>query len=391
MPRGTHPVLVHATCIRPYSHSLSDDEKLYKTKAERADEAARDHIVTLPEWLIAEGLLDRHGLELITHEVDRRGPGGHRPRAQSRRRLRRVPRCAICIRNEVDPTSDEFDGRAEFFGRAAHHGRRDQPHAARRNAPQRAQIVVFGEDVADASREANLSEVKGKGGVFKATQGLQIEFGSERCFNTPIAEAGIVGRAIGMATRGLKPVAEIQFFDYIWPAMMQIRDELATMRWRSNNAFSAPAGDSRGDRRISERRRDLSQPVRRSRSSRTSPACAWCFLRTRWTPAACCAPPSAATIRCCSSNTSACIASLTTARRIPGPDYTIPFGKAQNRQARRESDHRHLRRAGAEIDAGGRADRAANVPAPPSKSSTCARSRPTIGRRFASRWKKPAA
>jgi 2-oxoisovalerate dehydrogenase E1 component len=232
------PVMVHATCIRPYSHSLSDDEKLYKTKSERAGEAARDQIVRYPEWLISEGLLDRHGIELITHEVD-----VEVQYATDRALKAEAPSKSSVMRDlyseEVDPTSDAFAAEPSFSGdprTMVDEINLTLHEEMRRNG----KIIVFGEDVADASRSANLSEVKGKGGVFKATQGLQIVFGSERCFNSPLAEAGIVGRAIGMATRGLKPVPEIQFFDYIWPAMMQIRDELATMRWRSNGTFSAP-------------------------------------------------------------------------------------------------------------------------------------------------------
>jgi 2-oxoisovalerate dehydrogenase E1 component len=226
-------------CIRPYSHSLSDEERLYKTEAERAAEAARDPVARFPEWLLAEGLLDRYALQMLVHEIDL-----DIQRLADAVLHAEPPERASVLRHlyseKVDPTADAFSAEPKFSGdprTMVDEINLTLAEEMRRNPA----ILVFGEDVADCSREENLCEVKGKGGVFKATQGLQREFGSRRSFNTPLAEAGIIGRAIGMATRGAKPAPEIQFFDYIWPAMMQIRNELATLRWRSNGGFSCPA------------------------------------------------------------------------------------------------------------------------------------------------------
>jgi 2-oxoisovalerate dehydrogenase E1 component len=232
------PALVHAHVIRPYSHSLSDDETLYKTEAERQEERRRDPFYRLPQWLLSEGILDQRALERIVHEVDLeiqqatdRALKSEMPAPES------AP--LYVYSDTVDPTSSAFQTEAVFDSES-----RTMVDTINRTLADEMRhderIIVFGEDVADCSREENLPLVKGKGGVFKATHGLQREFGSSRCFNSPLAEAAIVGRAIGMATRGLKPVVEIQFFDYIWPATMQIRDELANFRWRSFNGFSCP-------------------------------------------------------------------------------------------------------------------------------------------------------
>ncbi len=232
------PSFVHAHVTRPYSHSLSDDEKLYKVPEEREREAHRDPLSKFALFLIREGLLDQKQIEAIEAQVE------HEVRQATDAALdAEAPAASTVLQNmyspEIDPASPEFDTEPHFHG--AQKTMVEMVAATLNDEMSRDErVAVFGEDVADASREENLKEVKGKGGVFKATAGLQRKYGANRVFNTPLAEASIVGRAIGMATRGLKPVAEIQFFDYIWPAMMQIRDELCTLRWRSNGTFKCP-------------------------------------------------------------------------------------------------------------------------------------------------------
>ncbi len=234
------PAFVHAHVIRPYSHSQSDDERLYRTVEERALDAARDPITKFGQMLTEEEILTPEELRQIEIDVDAEIH-------EAADRALEIPQPGketalhYVYSPDIDPTSKDFDTEdqlvtegppvimADLINRCLHDEMAREPR-----------IVVFGEDVADASREEHLDHVKGKGGVFKVTANLQRRFGSARVFNTPLAEANIIGRAMGMSTRGLKAVPEIQFFDYIWPAFMQLRDEVPILRWRSNNAWKCP-------------------------------------------------------------------------------------------------------------------------------------------------------
>ncbi|MGH9897797.1 MAG: alpha-ketoacid dehydrogenase subunit alpha/beta [Pyrinomonadaceae bacterium] len=234
------PALVHARVIRPYSHSLSDDERLYRPPEERSREDLRDPIKRFEQLLLDGGLVNQSELKKIKAEIDQEILEAATEALASPQPLPETAKRHV-FSEEVDPESEKFDtedgvelkGNAgtmvDLINRCLHEEMARDPR-----------ILVFGEDVADCSREQYLEKVKGKGGVFKVTANLQRKFGSARVFNSPLAEANIVGRAIGLAARGLKPVIEIQFFDYIWPAMHQIRTELALMRWRSGGEWKAP-------------------------------------------------------------------------------------------------------------------------------------------------------
>ncbi|MDE1161744.1 MAG: dehydrogenase E1 component subunit alpha/beta [Acidobacteriaceae bacterium] len=237
---GKGPALVHGHVIRPYSHSLSDDERNYRSAEELEADALRDPIAKMQVWLIREGVLDADAIKQLEKEVDLEVQQAADAALAA---LPAQPESIFVHQYSEDlkpndpryATTPQFDGDDRTMADLINATLRDEMARDER-------IVIFGEDVADATRDEPLraGKLKGKGGVFKLTSGLQKEFGNDRVWNSPLAEANITGRAIGMAVRGMKPVVEIQFFDYIWPAVHQMRNELSVMRWRSNGQFTSP-------------------------------------------------------------------------------------------------------------------------------------------------------
>ncbi len=232
------PALAHAHVTRPYSHSMSDDHRAYRSPEELKEEEARDPLTRLQKVLLDEDILTKGKLDALHAAVDEQIASAVDEAVQAEKPP--LQSAALYVYSpDVDPTSDAFSTEPVPQGEGV--SVVELINACLKDEMERdPRIVVFGEDVADCTNEDELERLKGKGGVFKVTSGLQKAFGSDRVSNSPLAEANVVGRAVGMATRGLKPVVEIQFFDYIWPAYHQIRNELAMMRWRSGNHWKCP-------------------------------------------------------------------------------------------------------------------------------------------------------
>jgi 2-oxoisovalerate dehydrogenase E1 component len=248
---GLGPAFVHGHCMRAYSHALSDDDKWYRSQTEREADALRDPLVRMRARLLREEILTAEEIDALERrQVQEVAAAAELALEAPLPLVAGIPKHVYSA--DLDPTSPAFaseqvqpagsdPGKSSTGKGIAPHTMADLINACLFDEMGRdPRIVVYGEDVADASREEVLDEVKGKGGVFKLTSGLQREYGSDRVFNSPLAEANIVGRAIGYGVRGMKPVVEIQFFDYIWPAMHQIHNELSLMRWRSHGEWAAP-------------------------------------------------------------------------------------------------------------------------------------------------------
>ncbi|MCU1485905.1 MAG: bfmBAB [Actinomycetia bacterium] len=229
---GSGPALIHAKVPRPLSHSSQDTQSKYRDADELAAEALNDPIRLLADALVGAGVLSIDQVEEVRARAFAEvAAAAQRALAAPRPDPRSVADDVVVVVPLVE-TEPATEGPPINVVDAINRTLHDLLAGDER-------IRVFGEDVADAPADL-LDRVEGKGGVFGTTRGLQRRFGNDRCTNAPIAEATIVGRAVGQAVRGLKPCPEIQFFDYIWPAMQQIRSEAATIRWRSNGTFTVP-------------------------------------------------------------------------------------------------------------------------------------------------------
>ena len=223
---GEGPSLIEADTIRLLPHSSSDSQSKYRSQEELDKDRKNDPIPKFESYLIKEKILDKNEIELlkkqIKEEIDQAAEAmdkkDHPDPGTIHHFLFDSENENVQVSAEPVPTTGDKVVMVDAIN-----------HALKEEMSRDENIILFGQDVAD-----------GKGGVFTATTGISTMFGKDRCFNAPLAESSIIGVATGLAVRGLKPVVEIQFGDYIWTAMMQIRNELSTIRWRSNNNWSSP-------------------------------------------------------------------------------------------------------------------------------------------------------
>jgi len=223
---GKGPALIEANVVRLQSHSSSDDQRKYRNHTELEKDKQKDPIEKYVERLKKERILNDDDYQKIwkeiNEEIDEAADRAFKSADPDPKDSSRFVFDESGLRESLDYEKRNPAGEKIVMVDAIN-------HALQEEMKKNKDMYIFGEDIADM-----------KGGVFTATKGLSTSFGDERVFNSPLAEASILGVANGMALAGLKPVVEIQFGDYIWPAFMQMKNETASMRYRSNNAWSTP-------------------------------------------------------------------------------------------------------------------------------------------------------